>query len=57
MWTDFAVRTIDPFLVRASHHFLGHQYRVHLVASKEYGNFLKYSRIVADIAVLGEPPA
>src|ERR1700694_2622052 len=54
--TGLAFRVVDPFLMRAAQHFLGHRHRVHLVVSKKQGNFLEYCRIVPDIAALGEPP-
>jgi hypothetical protein len=50
--TSLAFRIVDPFLMRAPQHFLGHRHRVHLMASKKQGNFLE-CRIVADIAALG----
>jgi hypothetical protein len=54
--TGLALRIIDPFLVRAPHHFRGHGHRAHLVGSKKQGDFVEYCRIVPDIAALGKPP-
>src|ERR1700730_7111995 len=54
--TGLAFRIVDPFLMRAAQHFLDHRHRVHLMAPKTQGDFLKCRGIVADIAALGEPP-